>query len=89
MGVPRLSGHSYYKNTNWLGGENFFKSNSHLVLFLVVLGSPLTQMVQKLFLLVGAIQALRNTFWKFDTHPPPRNANNVEPYIFVTLFWEI
>ena len=25
-------------------------------------------------------------FWKFDTHPPPRNANNVEPYIFVTLF---
>ena len=25
-------------------------------------------------------------FWKFDPHPPPRNANNVEPYIFVTLF---
>ena len=26
-------------------------------------------------------------FWKFDTpHPPPRNANNVEPYIFVMLF---
>ena len=25
-------------------------------------------------------------FWKFNTHPPPRNANNVEPYIFVMLF---
>ena len=25
-------------------------------------------------------------FFKFDTHPPPHNANNVEPYIFVTLF---
>ena len=24
--------------------------------------------------------------WKFDAHPPPRNANNVEPYTFVTLF---
>ena len=30
---------------------------------------------------------LRTLFsWKFDPHPPPRNANNVEPYIFVTLF---
>ena len=35
----------------------------------------------------GAIQVLRNAFsWKFDLHPPPRNANNVEPYTFVTLF---
>ena len=25
-------------------------------------------------------------FWIFDTHPPARNANNVDPYIFVTLF---
>ena len=24
--------------------------------------------------------------WKFDTHPTPRTANSVEPYIFVTLF---
>ena len=24
--------------------------------------------------------------WKFDPHPPPRNANNVGPYTFVTLF---
>ena len=24
--------------------------------------------------------------WKFDPHPPPRTANNVEPYTFVTLF---
>ena len=24
--------------------------------------------------------------WKFDPHPPSRNANNVEPYSFVTLF---
>ena len=23
---------------------------------------------------------------KLDPHPPPRNANNVEPYTFVTLF---
>ena len=30
---------------------------------------------------------LRTLFsWKFDPHPPPRNANNVEPYIFVRLF---
>ena len=21
--------------------------------------------------------------WEFDPHPPPRNANNVEPYTFV------
>ena len=34
-----------------------------------------------------AIDVLRNVFfWKFDTHPPPRNANNVDPYIFVTFF---
>ena len=34
----------------------------------------------------GAIQVLRNFFsWKFDTPPPPRNANNVEPNTFVTL----
>ena len=24
--------------------------------------------------------------WKFDPHPPPGKANNVEPYIFVMLF---
>ena len=24
--------------------------------------------------------------WILDPHPPPRNANNVEPYTFVTLF---
>ena len=23
--------------------------------------------------------------WKLDPHPPPRNANNIEPYTFVTL----
>ena len=35
------------------------------------------------------IQVLRNAFfWKFDTHPPPRNSSNVELYIFVTLFSE-
>ena len=26
--------------------------------------------------------------WKFNTYPPPRNANNVEPYTFVTFFYE-
>ena len=25
-------------------------------------------------------------FWKLYTHPPPRNANNIEPYTFVMLF---
>ena len=25
-------------------------------------------------------------FWKLDLHPPPRNANNIEPYTFVTFF---
>ena len=30
---------------------------------------------------------LRNAFsGEFDPHPPHRNANNVEPYTFVTLF---
>ena len=24
--------------------------------------------------------------WKLDPHPLPRNANNIEPYTFVTLF---
>ena len=24
-------------------------------------------------------------FWKLDPHPPPRNANNIEHYTFVTL----
>ena len=28
--------------------------------------------------------------WKLDPHQPPRNANNIEPYTFVTLFfWKI
>ena len=25
-------------------------------------------------------------FWKLDPHPPPRNANNIEHYTFVTFF---
>ena len=25
-------------------------------------------------------------FWKLDPHPPPHNANNIEPYTFVMLF---
>ena len=25
-------------------------------------------------------------FWKFDPHPPPRNANNIEHYTLVTFF---
>ena len=36
---------------------------------------------------VGAIQVLRNAFFlEIWPLPPPRNANNVEPYTFVTLF---
>ena len=35
----------------------------------------------------GAIQCYVTLFvWILDPHPPPRNANNVEPYTFVTLF---
>ena len=34
-----------------------------------------------------AIQVLRNAFSRaIDPHPPARNANNVEPYTFVTFF---
>ena len=34
---------------------------------------------------LGAIPVLRSAFsWKFDPHLPPRNANNVESYTFVT-----
>ena len=37
--------------------------------------------------MLGAIQVLRSFFfWKCDPHPPPRNANNVEQYTFVTIF---
>ena len=36
---------------------------------------------------IGAIQVFRNAFSReCDPHPPPRNANNVEPYTVVTLF---
>ena len=38
---------------------------------------------------IGAIQVLHNAFfWKLDPHPPPRNANSIEPYTFVTLFFQ-
>ena len=38
-------------------------------------------------IVLGAIQVLRNAFfWKLDPHPPPRTANNIEPYTFATLF---
>ena len=37
---------------------------------------------------MGAIQVLRNAFFREIGPPPPRNANNVEPYTFVTLFPE-
>ena len=37
----------------------------------------------------GAILVLRNAvFLKMDPHPPPRNANNIEPYTFVTFLPE-
>ena len=32
---------------------------------------------------LGAIHAF---FWIFDTYPPPRNANSIDPYIFFMLF---
>ena len=36
---------------------------------------------------LGALQVLCNAFLcKFDTRPPPSNANNVRPYTFVMLF---
>ena len=36
-------------------------------------------------ILLRAIQVLRNVIF-LDSHPPPRNANNIEHYTFVTLF---
>ena len=34
---------------------------------------------------IGVIQVLLNAFfWKMNTHPPPRKANNIEPDTFVT-----
>ena len=45
------------------------------------------QIIQNQSSLIGAIEGLSNAFsWEFDPHPPPRNANNVEPYTFVMLF---
>ena len=36
---------------------------------------------------LGAIKVLRNAFFrKWDPHPLPRNANNIESYTFVTIF---
>ena len=45
-------------------------------------GDPVTQLIVK-----GPFKRYVTLFsWKFDPHLPPRNANNVEPYTFVTLF---
>ena len=33
-----------------------------------------------------APKVMRMLFWQLDPHPPPRNANNIEHYTFVTLF---
>ena len=53
----------------------------------LVFHSRMTRKFVLSFLLACAIQVLPNPFfWKFDTHPPPRNANNVKPYTFVMLF---
>ena len=44
-------------------------------------------LISRAVLLLGAIQVLHNAFFrKIDTHTPPRNANNIEPYTFVMLF---
>ena len=51
--------------------------------------SDMERMLRCKYLIVSlrAIQVLRSAFfWKFDTHPSLRNANNVEPYIFGMLF---
>ena len=41
----------------------------------------------KVFIFIGASQVLRNAiFLQIGPHPPPRNANNIEHYTFVTLF---
>ena len=39
------------------------------------------------FSALGAIQVLRNAFFLEFWPPPPRNANNVEPYNFVMHFF--
>ena len=37
----------------------------------------------------GALQSSCSDRERFDTHPPRRDANNVEPYSFVTrFFWK-
>ena len=45
--------------------------------------------IQVVLLTWMQIKVLRNVFfWKLDRHPPPRNANNIEPYTFATFFPE-
>ena len=41
----------------------------------------------KLYIVKGPFKCYVTLFfWKLDPHPPPRNANNIKHYIFVTLF---
>ena len=37
---------------------------------------------------LGAIQVLRNAFFLEIGPPPPRNANNIDPYTFLRFFPE-
>ena len=58
-----------------------------IYVLLHILGNVLLIYLVSNVTLYGAIQVLRNAFlWRFDPHPPPRNANNVELYTFVMLF---
>ena len=42
--------------------------------------------INKWFIDRGHSSVVTLFFWKLDPHPPPRNANNIEYYTFVTLF---
>ena len=44
-------------------------------------------LIVSLMLPQGGHSSVRQCFfWQFYTHPPPRNANNVDPYIFIMFF---
>ena len=54
-----------------------------------ILPLPLSRLYFPLACHVGPFKCYVTLFfWKLDPHPPPRNANNIEPCTFVTLFPE-
>ena len=57
------------------------------VLILINLPDGRWWIVLKSILFYGPFKCYVTLFnWEFDPHPPPRNADNVEPHTYVTLF---